>query len=278
MFPEFLNEKVTVMEKYCNIIGVPDFECIRLKEKASKYCICIPVINEGDRIRKELFRAKKHQIDLLADILLCDGGSTDGSMEVSRLKKMGAAAVLTKKGPGKQGAQLRMGFYYAISKGYEGIITIDGNNKDSIEDVRKFIEKLEEGYDFVQGSRFLPGGRAVRTPWMRYVSVRCIHAPMISKTAGERFTDTTNNFRAYSIKYLTDSRVDIFRDVFSGYELLAYLSVRASQLGMKTVEVPVTRRYPPKAKKTPTKISPVRGNMNLMKILFNNAAGKYHPK
>ncbi len=265
------------MEKYVKIEGVPDFECIRLAPKTSDYAVCIPVINEGERIRKELYRAKKYQVDQYADLILCDGGSEDGSMSPAALKKMGVRALLTKTGPGKQGAQLRMGFYFALLEEYDGIITIDGNNKDSIEDTVHFIEKLEEGYDFVQGSRFILGGRAVRTPWMRYLSVKLIHAPVISLTAGERFTDSTNNFRAYSARYLRDERTAPFRDCFMGYELLAYLSVRASQLGYKTCEIPVTRRYPPRGQKTPTKISMIRGNLELMKILLKNAAGKYNP-
>ena len=60
----------------------------------------------------------------------------------------------TKTGPGRQGAQLRMGMYFALDRNYKGILTIDGNNKDSIEDVPEFIAKLQEGYDLVQGSRF----------------------------------------------------------------------------------------------------------------------------
>ena len=61
------------------------------------------------------------------------------------------------------------------------------------------------------------------------------------------------------------------------YELLAYLSVRATQLGMKACEIPVTRAYPKKGK-VPTKISFLRGNYELMKILLLNARGAYNPK
>ena len=131
-----------------------------------------------------------------------------------------------------------------MQRGYDGIITIDGNNKDSIEDIPKFIEKLEEGYDFVQGSRFIKGGKSINTPLFRLLSIKLIHAPIISITAGKRFTDTTNAFRAYSKKYLTDTRLQPFRDIFMTYELLAYLSVRASQIGLKVCEIPVTREYP----------------------------------
>ena len=62
--------------------------------------------------------------------------------------------------------------------------------------------------------------------------------------------------------------------IFQTYELLAYLSVKASQLGLKTCEVAVKRKYPKKGK-TPTKISPLKGNYELLKILFKNAFGHY---
>lgn len=265
------------MKLYENIEGVPNFECEEYAEKRTKYCICIPIINEGERIKKELQTAKEHKINELADIILCDGGSTDGSVEDNILNELGVNTLLTKKGPGKQGAQLRMGLYFALQRGYEGVITIDGNNKDSIEDVPKFIEKLEEGYDLIQGSRFIKGGQAINTPLIRYISVRLIHAPVISLTAGEKFTDTTNAYRAYSKKYLTHPEVQPFRDIFMTYELLAFLSVKASQLKMKTCEVPVRREYPKKGK-TPTKISFFKGNSDLMKILVNNLFKKYDVK
>ena len=257
--------------------GVPKFECFEYSEKTKDYVVLIPIINEGDRIIKELKRAYKYNIAEHADIVICDGGSTDGCTEENRLKKLNVNSLLVKKDVGKQGAQLRMGIWWAIQRGYKGVITIDGNNKDSIEDVPNFIDKLKEGYDFVQGSRFVKGGKAINTPFIRTLSVKLIHAPIISLTAHQRFTDTTNAYRAYSTKYLTDARVKPLRDIFMTYELLAYLSVRATQIGMKACEIPVTRAYPKKGK-TPTKISFFKGNSELMRILLKNAKGEYNPK
>lgn len=261
---------------YDGINGVPKFECKEYVEKRTKYCVCIPIINEGERIAKELERAKKHNIHNLVDIIICDGGSTDGCTNEDKLKELGVNTLLVKKDIGKQGAQLRMGFWWALERGYEGIITIDGNNKDSIEDIPKFIDKLEQGYDFVQGSRFIKDGKAINTPLIRHISVIFIHAPIISITARHRFTDTTNAFRAHSKKYLTNEKVQPFRSIFMTYELLAYLSTRATQIGLKACEVPVTREYPRKGK-TPTKISFFKGNSELLKILFKNLIGLYSP-
>ncbi len=258
-------------------LGVPKFKLTEYAGKSKDYVVLIPIINEGERIQKELRRAKKSKISEYADIVICDGGSTDGCTDSKKLQSLDVNTLLIKQDIGKQGAQLRMGFWWAMQRGYKGIITIDGNNKDSIENVPKFIEKLNYGYDFVQGSRFIKGGKAINTPFVRLISVKFIHAPIISITARHHFTDTTNAYRAYSMRYLTDKRVQPLRDIFMTYELLAYLSVRATQLGMKACEVPVTRAYPARGK-TPTKISFFKGNSELMKILIKNLFGAYKPK
>ena len=259
-----------------DLTGVPDYRAVEFEPRRSDYCLLIPVINEGARILTELGRAQRAGIDKQCDIVLCDGGSTDGSMKPDTLALYGVNTLLTKTGPGKQGAQLRMGIYFALGRGYKGVLTIDGNNKDSIEDVPRFIEKLREGYDLVQGSRFIRGGRAVNTPPIRYAAVRLIHAPLTSLAARRWFTDTTNAYRAYSREYLTHPDVRPLRDVFMGYELLAYLSIRATRLGLKACEVPVTRAYPATGK-TPTKITGFKGNSDLLKILLAAMAGKYDP-
>ncbi len=256
--------------------GVPAHKCREFVPKSKDYAVLIPVINEGERIIRELNRANAAGISNIADIVICDGDSTDGSTEENRLRELKVNTLLIKIGTGKQGAQLRMGIDWALKRGYVGIITIDGNDKDSIEDVPKFIDKLREGYDLIQGSRFISGGVAINTPLIRHLAVRLIHAPIISLTAGQWFTDTTNAFRGYSRRYLQDERVKPLRDIFVGYELLAYLSVRATQLGFKACEVPVTRAYPPKGK-TPTKISFFKGNGSLLRILLANLFGFYKP-
>lgn len=257
--------------------GVPKFSSFEFDDRSKDYCVLIPIINEKGLIEKELERAFNAEVYRVADIVICDGGSTDGCTDHDDLKKFKVNTLLVKEDKGKQGAQLRMGFSWAIKRGYKGFITIDGNNKDSIEDVPRFIEKLNEGYAFIQGSRFVKGGQAINTPLSRTIAVKLIHAPIISMTAHKRYTDTTNAYRGYSSEYITDPRVDIFRDIFDTYELLAYLSVRADQLKMKTCEIPVTRAYP-KTGNTPTKIHGFSGNWLLFKILIQNAFGKFKPE
>ena len=61
--------------------GVPQFECIEYQKKEKNYVVLIPIINEGERIEKELKRALKNNVQDCADIVICDGGSTDGGTE-----------------------------------------------------------------------------------------------------------------------------------------------------------------------------------------------------
>lgn len=253
---------------------IPEHTIQELKEKKTRYCLCIPVINEGEKIRQQILKLSSFADDI--DIILCDGGSTDGSTEKSYLRKNGVRTLLTKSGPGKLSAQLRMGYSYAIDQGYEGIVTVDGNGKDDIRAIPNFISTLERGYDFVQGSRFISGGHAINTPISRFAAIKFVHAPFISFLAGFHYTDTTNGYRAYSRTFLQDIRVDPLRKIFDTYELLAYLSVKAPRLGFRTTEIPVTRAYP-KTGKIPTKISPLQGNILLIKILFSLALNKYDP-
>ena len=197
-------------------------------------------------------------------------------MTMESVQTHGVRGLLVKTGPGKLSAQLRCAYAFALDQGYEGIVTIDGNDKDDPVAIPRFIEALQKGVDFVQASRFLAGGLAENTPMSRDFAIRFIHAPMLSLFSGFRWTDTTQGFRAYSRKMLLDPKMAPFRDVFKTYELLAYLSYRAPKLGYRCVELPTIRRYPKGA--VPTKISGFKGNLSVLKVLFSACLGVYNSK
>lgn len=253
---------------------LPEHTVQSFHARQSDYCVVVPVINEGERIKLQI--AKMSYLSRQVDIVIADGNSQDNSLDPGYLKANNIRALLIKQDKGKLSAQLRMAYAFALQEGYAGIITIDGNGKDNVEAIPEFVKQLQQGADFIQGSRFVPGGQAINTPLIRWLAIKLIHAPVISLLAGKRFTDTTNGYRGYSRKMLLDERVKPFRDCFNTYELLAYLSVRPSQLKMRTMEVAVTRAYPPKGK-TPTKIN-LGGLLDLLKILLKLALKCYHPK
>lgn len=252
----------------------PEFSKDEFAPRRQRYALCVFMINEGARIQAQL--AKMKPLADKVDIVLADGGSTDGSLPHDLLKSSGVRTLLTKRGPGKLSAQMRMALAWALGEGYEGVIVVDGNDKDDTTAVPSFVTALDAGFDHVQGSRYIPGGVAINTPFLRHWGVQLLHAPMISLAAGFRWTDTTNGFRAYSRRFLLDPRVQPFRDVFQRYELHYYLAIRAARLGFKCKELPVTRTYPADAP-APTKISPIKGNLLVLQTLFRACTGAYNP-
>ena len=253
---------------------IPNFEAIELLPKKSNYCVFVFVINEGERLHRQLEKMKTISADI--DIVIADGGSIDNSVSPNVLTPYSVNSVLIKRDVGKLGSQMRMAFGWALNRGYKGVVVVDGNNKDSVEDIPRFISKLEAGYDHIQGSRFIEGGSHENTPISRLLGLKLLHAPLISMASGINQTDTTNGFRAYSSKLLADPEISLFREIFEGYELHYYLAVRAARIGLKCIEVPVRRVYPSKGK-TPTKISPIRGNLQVISKLFKVCLGSYNP-
>ncbi len=257
--------------------SVPDFDVEFLHERRTRYAVVIPVMNEGDRIRSQLKRMQTLGLHHEADIVIADGGSTDGSTDLELLGSLGVRACLIKRGPGALSAQLRCAYAWVLDQGYEGVVTIDGNGKDGVESLPQFLSALDSGFGYAQASRFIRGGHEENTPWLRSLAIRLIHAPVLSLAAGRWFSDTTQGYRAYSRDYLLDRRVQPFRDVFTRYELLAYLTVRASQLGYRVREIPTSRVYP-KGEAIPTKIRGLRPLIDLLIVLWRTVSGAYHPK
>ena len=128
---------------------LPNFEEVCYGEKLNEYALVIPVINEGERIRKQLQQIL--HVELPVDVIISDGGSTDGSLDPEYMEEVSVTAVLTKLGKGKLSAQLRVAYAWCLRKGYKGIVTIDGNGEDGVEAIADMVGKLKEGYDYVQG-------------------------------------------------------------------------------------------------------------------------------
>ncbi len=245
-----------------------------ITRKKHDVLVLVPTLNEGKRIHNTLREIQKLKLDI--DVCVVDGNSTDGSTELPGLKKLGVSALVTKTSAGKLSTQLLCGFDFALRQGYGQVVTIDGNEKDDPEAIPRIVKALDDGADFVQASRFLPGGHHENTPLSRLLAIRLMHAPVLSMFSGFHWTDTTQGFRGYSRALLESPKLDIFRPVFVRYELLAYFSYRAPKAGFKCAEVPSIRRY--KEGEIVTKISPWTGNSDLVKTLFKTVFGQFNPK
>lgn len=241
--------------------------------KANKYCVLLVTLNEGDRFIKQLKDMK--EMSKLVDLIVVDGPSSDNSTNEEFLKENSVRAHLTTSKLGL-GLTLRMGIDYAINQDYQGIITIDTNGKDDVNQIPNFIKELELGFDLVQASRFIKGGNHKNTPIDRQFGIRFILSPLISLFSGIWLTDVTNGFRALSMRFIKDNRVQLLRKEFVRFNLQHYIVYRAAKLKFEIKELPVNRSYPSDGS-VPSKIQSWKTKWLILKEGIKTVIGHYNP-
>ena len=154
------------------------------------------------------------------------------------------------------GAAIKQGFEYAATKGFNIVVVMAGNGKDTPQEIPVLLNPIiNDGYDYVQGSRYLPGGRPVNTPIVRRIFIRLF--PIVWRlSTGFKCTDVTNGFRAYRIELIKDNRVNIQQNWLSGYALEYYIHYKAITLKYNVIEVPVSKIY--HSRTNYSKISPLK--------------------
>ena len=156
------------------------------------------------------------------------------------------------------GHAIRQGIRYALDHGYSVVVVLAGNNKDDPREIPRLLEPIViEDYDYVQGSRFLSGGRRVNNPFLRGVFSR-FYPFFWTLFTDVRCTDVTNGFRAYKLKLFEDPRINIWQSWLDNYELEYYIHYKVLTLGYKTREVPVSKVYSHRHKGGYSQISPFR--------------------
>ena len=221
----------------------------------------VPVFNEEVKIGKVVDRMPREIVD---EVLVVDDGSTDDSAEVARSS---GAQVISMGATLGVGAALQIGYDYAVRRKYDVTVTVAGNNKDSPEEIPLLLDPIAEGRaDFVQGSRFLKRDASFGAmPAYRQIATR-LHPLIFSLVARHWVTESTNGFRAVRTCILADPRLDLSQTWLRQYELEPYLYLRSIQLGYRTVEVPVTKIYPPK-QVGQTKMKPIAGWWSILRPL-----------
>jgi dolichol-phosphate mannosyltransferase len=219
------------------------------------------VLDEESKIGTVIERVPRPLVD---EMLVIDDGCTDRSPEIAR--RLGATVLDMGRTVGL-GAALRAGYRYAVDKGYDVVVTIAGNNKDSPEEIALLLDPIADGRaDFVQGSRFLKRDASFGAmPLYRRIATR-IHPLLFSLVARQWVTESTNGFRAIHRRVLADPRIDLSASWLDEYELERYLHLRAIRLGYRSVEVPVTKVYPPKHLGQ-TKMKPITGWWSMLRPL-----------
>ena len=191
----------------------------------------LPVYNEKSHVEGVLAGALNYS----PEVLVVDDGSIDGTSELLAARS-DIHLVRHERNRG-YGAALRSAFDFAITRGYEVLVTIDCDGQHQPQLIPRFLDAAEAA-DIVSGSRYLrrfPGD--TEPPEERQRINRTITAEL-NQLLGLGLTDTFCGFKAYRTSALAQ-----FQLVETGYAMPLELWVQANCLGMKIVELPVPLIY-----------------------------------
>ncbi len=192
--------------------------------------VIVPTLNEADNLPL-IF--PYFPMDWVDEIILVDGCSTDGTIEVAR-RLFPSIKVVLEKRPGK-GAALQAGYRAASG---DILVVLDGDGSHDPREIPRFVSALMQGADFVKGSRFAPGGGTTDMPRYRQMGNGAF-VLLTNLLFSASFTDLCYGFHAFW-KYCLDA-IDL-EDV-NGFEIDTALYLGALRTRLRISEVPSFEGY-----------------------------------
>jgi len=225
-------------------------------ESIVRYSIVIPFYNEQENI-PPLYMKLTEVMDAIGEpfeLVFVDDGSKDNSFKVlSEIYEHDRRVNLIRlRRNFGQTPALKAGFDFARG---DVIITMDGDLQHDPEEIPKFLEKIEEGYDLVSGWRY-----ARRDHWLKRQIPSRVANWMMAKLSGVELHDFGATFKAY--------RREIIQEIQLYGELHRFIPALASTTGARIVEVPIEQREKKSNQRRYWPIDTVRVFLDLLIVKF----------
>ena len=184
--------------------------------------VVIPALNEEANLRRVLPRIPRW----VYEVLLVDGQSTDGTVELARHLLPGIR-IVRQEGRGK-GNALRAGFEAATG---DVLVALDADGSTDPEEIPAFVGALLSGADYAKGSRYLQGAgthdispfRALGNGSLLLTVRLLFHC---------RFSDLCYGYNAFWRRVLPALNLDS-----DGFEIETLMNLRAIRAELRVVEV-----------------------------------------
>ena len=200
--------------------------------------VIVPALNEDGKIGRVLDKLPR---DGRFEAIVVDDGSTDRTGDEAR--EHGAAVVIRHEQRGGVGAAIRDGWRAGMARQRPYLALVSGDDQHEPEELAAALDALlAADADYLQGSRWMPGGQVIGAIGGRARGTR-IYSLAFSVLVGRRMTDATNGFRIFRSSLLSDPQIDLDQRWLDDYDLEPYVLYRAITRGHRVIEYPVTVRY-----------------------------------
>jgi len=190
--------------------------------------LVVLTLNEIDGVTVVIPKLPMHCLD---EVLVVDGGSTDGTLEFFDSRGM---RVIRQERRGR-GEAFRLAVQHARND-FLVFFSPDGN--EDPDDIPRLIDGLAAGYDMVIASRFMRGARSEDADKFLFASRQWgnLLFTWLANTLcgrGHWITDTINGYRAITRAAFARLAPDA-----ENYAIEFQMSIRALQLDLRVLEIP----------------------------------------
>lgn len=192
--------------------------------------VVMPCLNESETLATCIKKAQStlEKLGIEGEVVVADNGSTDNSVEIAR--SLGARVVIeNKKGYGNA--------YRAGIAAARGKYIVIGDSDDSYDftEIGRFIEPLQDGAEFVIGTRLKGKIEKGAMPWLH----RYIGNPILTGILNWMFHSGISDAHCGMRSFTRDAYKRMNLQT-TGMEFASEMVIKAAQLGLRTVEIPIT--------------------------------------
>ena len=169
-----------------------------------KVLMIIPAYNEELNIENTVNKIKSYnkKTDYTVDYVVINDGSTDRTAEICKKNKYNVINLINNLGIG---GAVQTGYKYAYMNNYDIAIQFDGDGQHDENYIDKLVKEIEQGANFVIGSRFVENLSKFKSTGTRRTGIKIL-SMLIKICTGKKICDPTSGFRAADkkiVEYLT---------------------------------------------------------------------------